>query len=90
VESFPLKTAPDFDLTALKRGSDLAATVLETLEDTRASEELPPEILGLLESLYLNPQGRRYLPGLAALDWRTFLSQSTDEILTRLFPGDEE
>jgi exonuclease SbcD len=90
VESFPLNTAPDFDLGALKRGSDLAATVLETLEDTRASGELPPEILGLLESLYLNPQGRRYLPGLAALDWRTFLSQSTDEILTRLFPGEEE
>jgi exonuclease SbcD len=90
VESFPLNTAPDFDLAALKRGSDLAATVLETLEDTRASGELPPEILGLLESLYLNPQGRRYLPGLAALDWRTFLSQSTDEILTRLFPGEEE
>jgi DNA repair exonuclease SbcCD nuclease subunit len=90
VESFPLNTAPDFDVAALKRGSDLAATVLTTLEDTRALGELPPEILGLLESLYLNPQGRRYLPDLAALDWPAFLKSTTDEILTRLFPGDEE
>jgi exonuclease SbcD len=90
VESFPLNTAPDFDLAALKQGSDLAATVLKTLEDTRASGELPPEILGLLESLYLNPQGRRYLPDLDSLDWQNFLESTTDEILTRLFPGDEE
>jgi exonuclease SbcD len=90
VESFPLNTAPDFDLAALKQGSDLAATVLKTLEDTRASGELPPEILGLLESLYLNPQGRRYLPDLDSLDWQNFLGSTTDEILTRLFPGDEE
>jgi DNA repair exonuclease SbcCD nuclease subunit len=90
VESFPLNTAPDLDLPALKRGSDLAATVLTTLEDTRALGELPPEVQSLLESLYLNPQGRRYLPDLAALDWRTYLKSTTDEILTRLFPGDEE
>jgi exonuclease SbcD len=90
VESFPLNTAPDFDLDSVKQGSDLAATVLATLEGTRASGEIPAEIQSLLESLYLNPQGRRYLPGLDTLDWQTFLNNTTDEILTRLFPGDEE
>ena len=90
VESFPLNTSPDYDLDALKHGSDLAATVLKTLEDTRALEELPSEIQSLLESLYLNPQGRRYLPDLASLDWRTYLEGTTDEILSRLFPGEEE
>jgi exonuclease SbcD len=90
VESFPLHTAPDYDLAALIRGSDLAATVLKTLEDTRALGELPPEIESLLESLYLNPQGRRHLPDLAALDWRTYLQNTTDEILSRLFPGEDE
>jgi exonuclease SbcD len=90
VESFPLNTAPDFDLDALKQGSDLAATVLATLEDTRTAGKLPAEIQSLLESLYLNPQGRRYLPDLDSLDWQTFLQNTTDEILTRLFPGDEE
>jgi exonuclease SbcD len=90
VESFPLNTAPDYDLDAIKHGSDLAATVLKTLEDTRALGGLPPEIHSLLESLYLTPQGRRFLPDLTALDWRTYLKSTTDEILTRLFPGEEE
>jgi exonuclease SbcD len=90
VESFPLNTAPDYDLEAIKHGSDLAATVLKTLEDTLALDELPPEIKSLLEALYLNPQGRRYLPDLASLDWRTYLKGTADEILTRLFPGEEE
>jgi exonuclease SbcD len=90
VESLHLNTTPDLDLAALQQGSDLAATVLTTLEDTRAVGELPPETQSLLESLYLNPQGRRYLPELAALDWRIILENTTDEILTRLFPGEEE
>jgi exonuclease SbcD len=90
VESFPLTTAPDYDLEAIKRGSDFASTVLKILADTRGLEEFPPEIHSFLESLYLNPQARRYLPGLASLDWRTYLKSTADEILTRLFPGEEE
>jgi|UniRef100_A0A7V6A4Q9 exonuclease SbcD len=90
VESFTLNTAPDYDLEAIRRGSGLAATVLKILKDTCGLQELPPEIKGVLESLYLSPQGRRYLPDLASLDWRTYLQDTADEILTRLFPGEEE
>jgi len=90
VEALPLDTAPDRDLAALKQGSHLAATVLEILEAARSLDDLGPETLSLLESLHLNPLGRRYLPGLASLAWPDLARKTADEVLDRLFPGEEE
>lgn len=90
VDGLALATAPDWDLEALKHGSDLAATVLEMLEACGKSGEISPEITTLIESLYLHPQGRRYLAAWESLDRQALISESTDELLTRLFPGGEE
>jgi len=90
VESLVLATAAEQDLEALATGSDLAAMILEMMAAAQAQPDLPADLQEALKSLYLRPQGRRSLPPLESLNWPELAAQATEEILARLFPGDEE
>lgn len=89
VEHLTAATAPDWDLAALRRGTDLMATLLGQLDAARQSQEIAPEFQKLLTPLYHHHLARRYLPAVESLDLPDFLEKVAAELLDLLLPGEE-
>ncbi|MEW6385963.1 MAG: DNA repair exonuclease [Thermodesulfobacteriota bacterium] len=88
-EGLEAATGLDWDLPALRQGSDLVATLLEQLHQARQAQEMPREMQELLAPLYQHPSGRRYLTPLLDLPWQDLLDRVTEELLGRLRGGPE-
>jgi DNA repair exonuclease SbcCD nuclease subunit len=87
VEALSAETAPDFDLTALSQGQNLAATLLSHLDEARENPTLPPEIQKILDPLFNHHVARHYLP--PAPGWPEILDEVTSELLNRLLKAED-